>query len=153
MLSAAIGELVDGTCSTGQDALRLRERTTCLHDLRDELLYLHYTGRRYRFELKPNLNLMIQESAQGFEADEVLARIKAELARLLDPAGDRAVLWPPDSAAVPDGDPLFRIVYLAAEAAESGAEHAGARSTNALGSTRTRLRSRSRAAPGSRERG
>ena len=60
--------------------------TTCLHDLRDELLYLHYTGRRYRFEPKPNLNLMIQESAQGFDAEEVLIRIKMELARLLSPA-------------------------------------------------------------------
>jgi len=98
--------------------------TTCLHDLRDELLYLHYTGRRYRFEPKPNLNLMIQECAQGFDADEVLARIKLELARLLSAAGDRAVLWPPDSAAIPDGDPLFRIVYLPPEASEGASEYA-----------------------------
>jgi Protein of unknown function (DUF499) len=98
--------------------------TTCLHDLRDELLYLHYTGRRYRFEPKPNLNLMIQESAQGFEADEVLTRIKAELGELLKPAGDRAVLWPPDIAAIPDGDPLFRIVYLPPEASEGSSEYA-----------------------------
>jgi hypothetical protein len=95
--------------------------TTCLHDLRDELLYLHYTGRRYRFEPKPNLNLMIQESAQGFDAEEVLVRIKMELARLLSSAGDRAVLWPPDTAAIPDGDPLFRIVYLPPEVSAEGA--------------------------------
>jgi hypothetical protein len=95
--------------------------TTCLHDLRDELLYLHHTGRRYRFEPKPNLNLMIQESAQGFDADEVLVRIKMELARLLSQAGDRAVLWPPDTAAIPDGEPLFRIVYLPPEVAADGA--------------------------------
>jgi hypothetical protein len=98
--------------------------TTCLHDLRDELLYLHYTGRRYRFEPKPNLNLMIQESAQGFKAEEVLARIKMELAKLLASAGDRAVLWPPDTAAIPDGDPLFRIVYLPPEASEGAPEYA-----------------------------
>ena len=98
--------------------------TTCLHDLRDELLYLHYTGRRYRFEPKPNLNLMIQEAAQGFDADEVLTRVKMELARLLTGAGDRAVLWPPDTAAIPDGDPLFRIVYLPPEAADSASEYA-----------------------------
>ncbi len=98
--------------------------TTCLHDLRDELLYLHYTGRRYRFEPKPNLNLMIQESAQGFDAEEVLVRIKMELARLLSAAGDRAVLWPPDTAAIPDGDPLFRIVYLPPEASQGASEYA-----------------------------
>lgn len=118
--------------------------TTCLHDLRDELLYLHYTGRRYRFEPKPNLNLMIQESAQGFDAEEVLVRIKMELARLLSPAGDRAVLWPPDSAAIPDGDPLFRIVYLpsavSAESASAYAERVIEPSRSGLERTRTLAR-------------
>jgi hypothetical protein len=67
---------------------------------------------------------MIQESAQGFDADEVLTRVKMELARLLSGAGDRAVLWPPDTAAIPDGDPLFRIVYMPPEAVDSAPEYA-----------------------------
>jgi hypothetical protein len=98
--------------------------TACLHDLRDELLYLHYTGRRYRFEPKPNLNLMIHETSQGFDPDEVLERIKAELVRLLTPAGDGAVLWPPDPAAIPDREPLFRLVYLPPTAADDAAANA-----------------------------
>lgn len=85
--------------------------TTCLHDLREELLYLHHTGRRYRFEPRANLNLLIHEETKKFEADEVLERVKAELAKLLAPARDRAVLWPPAPSAIPD-DALFRIVYL-----------------------------------------
>nr|MBA3377072.1 DUF499 domain-containing protein [Actinomycetota bacterium] len=103
--------------------------TTCLHDLRDELLYLHHTGRRYRFEPKPNLNLLIQEAAKGWQADEVLNRVRAELADVLAPARDRALLWPAVSSEIPDGDPLFRIAYLgpewaprAADEAESGVE-------------------------------
>jgi hypothetical protein len=85
--------------------------TTCLHDLRDELLYLHHFGRRYRFEPKANLNLLINEERSKWEPQEVLERVRQELARILGSAKDRAVLWPPDSGAIPD-DPVFRIVYL-----------------------------------------
>lgn len=89
--------------------------TTALHDLREELLYLHYTGRRYRFEPKANLNLMISEEAKKWGTDEVVDRVKAELAEALKTAGDAALLWPPDSAAISDGEPLFRVVYLGPE--------------------------------------
>jgi predicted AAA+ superfamily ATPase len=86
--------------------------TTALHDLREELLYLHYTGRRYRFEPKANLNLLISEESKKWGSDEVLQRIRDEVAELLKETRDRAVLWPPDSGAIPDGDPVFRVVYL-----------------------------------------
>lgn len=86
--------------------------TAAVHDLREHLLYLHYTGRRYRFEPKANLNLLIEQEAKGFEGPERVDRVKGEVAKLLKPAGDQVVLWPPESGAVPDGDPRFRIVYL-----------------------------------------
>lgn len=86
--------------------------TTALHDLREELLYLHYTGRRYRFEPKANLNLLIAEESKKWEPEEVLERVKKEVARLLTSAGDHALLWPEDSRAIPDGEPVFRVAYL-----------------------------------------
>jgi hypothetical protein len=93
--------------------------TTCLHDLREELLYLHHSGRRYRFEPKANLNLLINEERSKWEPQEVLDRVRQALARVLGPARDRAVLWPPDSGAIPD-EPAFRIVYLGWQWAELG---------------------------------
>jgi hypothetical protein len=96
--------------------------TTAVHDLREHLLYLHYTGRRYRFEPKANLNLLIEQEAKGFEGPERLDRLKAEVARLLKPAADQAVLWPPESGAVPDGDPRFHIVYLGPDWADLDAD-------------------------------
>jgi predicted AAA+ superfamily ATPase len=87
--------------------------TTALHDLREELLYLHHTGRRYRFEPKANLNLLIAEESKKWQPEEVLERVKKELAQLLAPAADRALLWPEDSKAIPDGEPVFRVAYLA----------------------------------------
>lgn len=83
-----------------------------LSDLRDQLLYLHYSGRRYRFEPKPNLNLLISEEMKKVEATEVLERIQRQLENLLRPAGEGALVWPSDSGAIPDHDPVFRIVYL-----------------------------------------
>lgn len=103
------GELVQSLVSPSLDRNVV---TTCLHDLREELLYLHHTGRRYRFEPKANLNLLISDEMKKFESEEVLDRVKTEIGKLLSSAGDAAVLWPPDSGAIPDGHPIFRIVYL-----------------------------------------
>lgn len=89
-----------------------------LGDLRDHLLYLHHLGRRYRFEPKPNLNLMIAEETKKFESPEVVARLRDEIGRLLRPAGEAALLWPADSGAIPDHDPRFRLVYLEPDAAD-----------------------------------
>ena len=89
-----------------------------LGDLREQLLYLHYTGRRYRFEPKANLNLLIAEEMKKVESEEVLGRIRAQLAQALQPAGDAAILWPSDSGSIPDHEPVFRIVYLHPDLAE-----------------------------------
>jgi hypothetical protein len=86
--------------------------TTALHDLREELLYLHHTGRRYRFEPKANLNLLIAEESKKWQPEEVLEQVRKEMTRLLAPAGDHALLWPEDSRAIPDGEPVFRVAYL-----------------------------------------
>jgi hypothetical protein len=92
--------------------------TTCLHDLRDELLYLHYTGRRYRFEPRPNLNLLIAEEERRIDIAEVQARVRSRIEGDLAQSGARALLWPADSAAIPDHVPAFQVVYLGLDAAE-----------------------------------
>lgn len=89
--------------------------TTALVDLREELLYLHHVGRRYRFEPKANLNLLVAEERKKFQANEVLENVRGNLAETLREARDSAVLWPPDSRAVQDGTSTFRVVYLGEE--------------------------------------
>ncbi len=86
--------------------------TTALHDLREQLLYLHYTGRRYRFEPKANLNLLISEETKKWQPDEVIERVRKQLEVALSSAGGRLVLWPPESGSIPDRDPVFWVVYL-----------------------------------------
>jgi len=108
-------DLVEGLASPDLDRNVI---TTCLHDLREELLYLHHTGRRYRFEPKANLNLLIAEESKKWDSPEIMAHIRRELERSLSAASRSVVLWPPDPGAVPDGDPVFRVVYLAPEWAE-----------------------------------
>lgn len=92
--------------------------TAAIHDLREELLYLHYTGRRYRFEPKANLNLLISEEGKKWTSEEVLERVKEELESRLLGVRDRVWIWPPDSEAVRDGETTFRTVYLGPEFAE-----------------------------------
>lgn len=82
-----------------------------LHDLREEELYLHYTGRRYRFEPRPNLTKLIRDEANKFTPEEVLGTVREELEKAL--RGSRnVVIWPEDSAAVRDGVPSFTFAYL-----------------------------------------
>jgi len=40
--------------------------------LREQLLYLHYVGRRYRFETKANLNKLIADEEGKIATDDVL---------------------------------------------------------------------------------
>lgn len=90
--------------------------TAALHDLREELLYLHHAGRRYRFEPKANLNLLIAQERKRFQPEEVIRRVREALAQALGHAPrDEALIWPPDSGAIPDGVPSFRLVYLGEE--------------------------------------
>jgi hypothetical protein len=92
---------------------------TAMVDLREELLYLHHVGRRYRFEPKANLNPLIAEERKKFQADEVLERVAGTLSESLRGVGDGAILWPPDSRAIQDGTATFRVVYLGEEWAAS----------------------------------
>jgi hypothetical protein len=82
-----------------------------LHDLREEELYLHYTGRRYRFEPTPNLTKLVRDEANKFTPAEVLETIRGQLEEHLK--GTRgAVVWPDGPVGIDDGKPLFSIAYL-----------------------------------------
>ena len=111
-----------------------------LSDLRDQLLYLHYSGRRYRFEPKPNLNLLLSEEMKKVTASEVRTRLHRQVSSLLRSAGDAAIVWPDDSAAVPDHEPFFRIVYLLPEDAGIDEEELRGRVTDIVNHAGTRRR-------------
>ncbi|WP_445633940.1 AAA family ATPase [Nostoc sp. DSM 114161] len=85
--------------------------TAALSDLREELLYLHYVGQRYRFETKANLNKLIADEESKISSDEVLQKIADELNKTL-PNTRSKVIWPKDAAAIPDKVNQFTIVYL-----------------------------------------
>ncbi|MDZ7413265.1 MAG: DUF499 domain-containing protein, partial [candidate division KSB1 bacterium] len=101
-------ELIASCLAPGLDRMVL---AATLGDLREQLLYLHYTGRRYRFEPRPNLNKLIADEANKFSPDEVLDRVQTELAKGMG-SGRGVVLWPMDSSAIPDREPEFKVVYL-----------------------------------------
>lgn len=91
------------------------ERNTIIatiSDLREQLLYLHYVGRRYRFETKANLNKLVADEEGKIAADDVLDKIKTDLSKSLQNSRGRVVLWPKDSMAISDHVPQFSIVYL-----------------------------------------
>lgn len=101
-------DLLKSAVVPGLDRLSL---TTALNDLRQQLLYLHYTGRRYRFETVPNLNKLIDEETQRFNSDDVLNRVKAALTEALHEAPG-AIIWPENSARVNDRVPRLQVVYM-----------------------------------------
>jgi len=86
--------------------------TATLSDLREQLLYLHYVGRRYRFETKPNLNKLIADEEEKIAADDVLEKIRADLSKSLQTSRGNVVLWPKDSMAISDHVPQFSVTYL-----------------------------------------
>ena len=104
-------DVIGATLVPGLDGNVLR---AALGDLRGEaLLYLHHTGRRYRFEPRPNLNKLLLTEQEKFGADEVLAIARASLESALGDARREAmVLWPVDSAAIRDGVRAFQVAYL-----------------------------------------
>ncbi|WLT40539.1 hypothetical protein NON20_25190 (plasmid) [Synechocystis sp. B12] len=53
--------------------------TAALSDLREELLYLHYIGKRYRFETKPNLNKLIADEESKISSEDSLQVIREQL--------------------------------------------------------------------------
>jgi hypothetical protein len=108
-------EVLEATLVPGLDVNLIR---SALRDLRAEtLLYLHYTGRRYRFETTPNLNKLVTDEEAKLEGDEVLADVRRRLERALAGAPSREVaLWPRDSSQIPDRVPGFVIAYLPLDA-------------------------------------
>jgi len=104
-------DVTSATLVPGLDGNVLR---AALSDLRGEaLLYLHYTGRRYRFEPRPNLNKLLLTEQEKFDADEVLSLVRRSLERTLGHArSEEVVLWPVDSAAIRDGVRVFQVAYL-----------------------------------------
>lgn len=101
-------DLLKSAVVPGLDRLSL---TTALNDLRQQLLYLHYTGRRYRFETIPNLNKLIDEETHRFNSDDVLNRVKTTLTEALREAPG-AIIWPENSARVNDRIPRLQVVYM-----------------------------------------
>lgn len=91
--------------------------TSALHDLREQLIYLHWSGRRYRFEPKANLNLLIDEAARPFDTDEVDGRLESEVRAVLAPEATETIVWPNSPDDIPDKDPVFRVAYLPPDAA------------------------------------
>jgi len=82
-----------------------------LHELREEALYLHYSGRRYRYEPRPNLTKLIRDEANKYTSSEVLDEVRSNLEGQL--RGSRGVLvWPESPAAVDDQRPMFTVAYL-----------------------------------------
>lgn len=96
--------------------------TAVLSDLRDDLLYLHYVGKRYRFETKPNLNKLISDEENKFHSDEVLEQIRTQLSQELGKTRAQVTLWPKNSVAIPDRVLKFNVVYLDPSWAEKSQE-------------------------------
>ncbi|MDF5712354.1 MAG: DUF499 domain-containing protein [Rhizonema sp. NSF051] len=96
--------------------------TATLSDLREQLLYLHYVGRRYRFETKPNLNKLVADEEGKISVDDVLEKIRIDLSKSLQNSRGKVVLWPKDSMAIADRVPQFSIVYLNPDWAEKSCE-------------------------------
>ncbi len=101
-------ELLAATQAPGMTADVLE---VALQGLADTLLYIHGTGRRFRFEKRPNLNKLVDDEARKVEPGEVLDAVRKHLSSKL---GQRcaAVVWPKSSADIPDRRAEFQIVLL-----------------------------------------
>ena len=111
-------ELLSAVAAPGLDRMILK---TALDDLRAELLYLHHTGRRYRFETQPNLNKAIDDESKKFSLDEVRGRVRRTLDAALSGAAG-AVIWPDANIRVPDRLPMLQVAYLPLEWGNVGQE-------------------------------
>ncbi|MGL6139842.1 MAG: hypothetical protein ACRC2M_21290, partial [Planktothrix sp.] len=112
-------EIVGACLAPGLDRNTI---VTVLNDLREELLYLHYVGQRYRFETKANLNKLVTDEETKIAVDDVLERIQGDLKNSFKNAQGKVVLWPKDSSAIPDHINQFCTVYLDASWAEKSTE-------------------------------
>ena len=105
LLDVSIGPDLDGTTAQA-----------CLKELREQCLYLHFDGVRYRFKKDPNVTLLVEQEADAVARDE--AGVRAGIRTLIEErlAGRRsAVVWPAKSGDVPDRDAQFLIAYLPIE--------------------------------------
>lgn len=90
--------------------------SSVLGELKTTCLYLHFDGVRYCFKKDPNVVKLIEDAEQEVsrDSDGVSGRVKAMLeARVAGRAS--AIVWPRDSSALPDREPLFMIGYLPLE--------------------------------------
>ena len=81
-----------------------------LQRLTETLLYLHHTGRRLRFDKKPNLNKLVDDAAKEQSSEIVLAKIRKTLEPLLGTRGSYC-LWPDHHSEVSDRQPRFTVVF------------------------------------------
>jgi hypothetical protein len=105
-------EVLDATVTPELDGNLVR---AALKELRGEaLLYLHYTGRRYRFESQPNLNKLIIAEQEKLVPEEVQSQVRGALDRNLAGSGamGEAVVWPELPEQVEDRVSRFRVAYL-----------------------------------------
>lgn len=101
-------DLVTGVLAPGLDRNLL---AAALHDLREEALYLHYTGRRYRFEPTPNLTKLVRDEAAKLTGSEVLDALRGQLEEQLRGARG-VVIWPDAPGQIDDGKAQFTVAYL-----------------------------------------
>lgn len=85
-----------------------------LQGLTDTLLYIHATGRRYRFEKKPNLNKLVDDEGRKVEPHEASEAMRREITSRMS-AQTGFVVWPEDSGRVEDRKPRFSVVFLGPE--------------------------------------
>lgn len=103
-------EVVQASLVPNLDGNVIRE---ALKDLRREtLLYLHHTGRRYRFETRPNLNKLIADEEAKLTSEEVIEAVRRRLERTIGMGGQVVSVWPQDSTQIADRLPAFVIAYL-----------------------------------------
>lgn len=112
-------EILEATLFPDLDGNLVR---SALKELRGEaLLYLHHTGRRYRFEPRPNLNKLVVSEQDKLGSEEVLEELRAALERKLanGGAGQQIVIWPDGPEQIKDEVQRFRVVYLHPEWSEA----------------------------------
>jgi hypothetical protein len=112
-------EILEATLVSELDGNLVR---SALKELRGEaLLYLHYTGRRYRFEPRANLNKLVASEQDKLDSEEVLDELRAALERKLAGGGmgREIVIWPDSPDKVKDEVRCFRVVYLHPEWSEA----------------------------------
>lgn len=111
------GDLIAATLVPGLDRNVI---IAALHDLREEELYLHYTGRRYRFEPTANLTKLVRDEALKFQATEVLDKVRKAFEEKLSDAR-HVCIWPAGPAQVPDEVAAFTLAFLHPDWNESSA--------------------------------